>query len=117
MKVLLDTCIWPGMIEELAKAGHDVTWAGNWPSDPGDEQILEIAYNEERVLITLDKDFGELAILQGKSHRGIIRIVNFSVRAQGQISLFILKKYHDQLQNRAIITVDPNKVRIREEGA
>lgn len=105
------------MIEELAKAGHDVTWAGNWPSDPGDEQILEIAYNEERVLITLDKDFGELAILQGKSHRGIIRIVNFSVRAQGQISLFILKKYHDQLQNRAIITVDPNKVRIREEGA
>lgn len=117
MKVLLDTCIWPGVIEELAQAGHDVTWSGNWPSDPGDEQILETAYREERVLITLDKDFGELAILQGKPHRGIIRIVNFSVKAQGQISLFILEKYRDQLQNNAIITVDPNKVRIREKGS
>ena len=31
--------------------------------DPGDEEILATAYAEGRILITLDKDFGELAVV------------------------------------------------------
>jgi len=27
--------------EEMAAAGHDTIWAGDWPEDPGDEEILE----------------------------------------------------------------------------
>lgn len=46
----------------LAAAGHDVIWAGDWPSDPGDEEILDQAAAQGRVLVTLDKDFGELAV-------------------------------------------------------
>jgi len=37
---------------------YDVVWAGEWPEDPGDEEILERAYLEGRILVTLDKDFG-----------------------------------------------------------
>ncbi|MFW6147662.1 MAG: DUF5615 family PIN-like protein [Thermodesulfobacteriota bacterium] len=33
-----------------------------WPEDPGDEEILARAHNKECILVTLDKDFGELAI-------------------------------------------------------
>jgi hypothetical protein len=44
-------------------AGHDVVWAGEWHEDPGDEEILERAHVEGRILVTLDKDFGELAIV------------------------------------------------------
>jgi len=40
--------------------------------DPGDEEILEWAHREGRVLVTLDKDFGELAIIHERSHCGII---------------------------------------------
>ena len=61
MKVLLDTCVWGGARGELAGAGHDVVWSGDWPEDPGDEEILATAFREGRVLVTLDKDFGELA--------------------------------------------------------
>ena len=60
MKVLLDTCVYGGGVEILEAAGYDVIWAGSWPRDPGDEEILRRAYNEGRILITLDKDFGEL---------------------------------------------------------
>ena len=52
---------------------------GNWPEDPGDEEILEYAYKEGRILVTLDKDFGELAIVHDTPHSGILRIVNFPV--------------------------------------
>jgi predicted nuclease of predicted toxin-antitoxin system len=57
VKLLLDTCIWGGAVDALKAAGHDVIWAGDWPADPGDEEILALAYQENRILITLDKDF------------------------------------------------------------
>jgi predicted nuclease of predicted toxin-antitoxin system len=56
MRLLLDTCIWSGGPKVLEEAGHDVVWAGEWPQDPGDEEILNIAKRESRILVTLDKD-------------------------------------------------------------
>jgi hypothetical protein len=50
-------------------AGHDVIWAGDWSDDPGDEAILARASEERRVLVTLDKDFGELAIVRAHGTR------------------------------------------------
>ena len=40
MKILLDTCVWGKARGELESRGHDVVWAGDWPTDPGDVQIL-----------------------------------------------------------------------------
>ena len=78
MKLLLDTCVWGGAVAPLKVAGHDVIWAGDWPADPGDEEILGQAYQEGRILITLDKDFGELAVVREQAHAGIIRLVVLS---------------------------------------
>ena len=50
MKFLLDTCVWGGACTELRSAGHDVIWAGEWPDDPGDDEILERAHAEGRIL-------------------------------------------------------------------
>jgi predicted nuclease of predicted toxin-antitoxin system len=68
MKILLDTCVWGGVAQELRAAGHDVGRAGDWQEDPGDDEILERAHKEGRVLVTLDKDFGELAIVHERPH-------------------------------------------------
>jgi predicted nuclease of predicted toxin-antitoxin system len=87
MKLLLDTCVWGGAKAELKGAGHDVIWAGEWPEDPGDEEILARAHADDRILITLDKDFGELAIVRGRPHHGIVRIVNAAARIQASITL------------------------------
>lgn len=45
MKLLLDTCVWGGVCNELQSAGHDVVWAGDWPEDPGDDEMLFIKKN------------------------------------------------------------------------
>lgn len=113
MKVLLDTCMWGLLQQPLIDAGHDVIWAGNWPDDPGDAAILALAHQEGRVLITLDKDFGELAIVQNAPHAGIVRLVGFSVRQQASLCLDVLERYADELAQGAIITVDPRRVRVR----
>jgi predicted nuclease of predicted toxin-antitoxin system len=51
--VKLDTCVWGGAVDPLKAAGHDVVWAGDWPTDPGDDEILALAHREGRILITL----------------------------------------------------------------
>jgi hypothetical protein len=67
LRILLDTCVSGGVRKSLSEAGHDVVWATDWPKDRGDEEILRRARQEARVLVTLDKDFGELAIVRGRS--------------------------------------------------
>lgn len=116
MKILLDTCVWGGVRKDLKIAGHDVIWAGEWDKDPGDEEILDRAYQEKRILVTLDKDFGELAIVNNLPHSGIIRLVNLSARRQADICTQVLSKYGEELQAGAIITVDLDRVRIRSSG-
>lgn len=113
MKVLLDTCIWGGSREVVIRDGHDVVWAGEWSRDPGDEQILNIAHQEGRILVTLDKDFGELAVVRGQPHNGIVRIVGFSARDQGSTIVAALRAHGIELESGAIVTVEPGRVRLR----
>ena len=113
MKLLLDTCVWGGAIEALEAAGHDVIWAGAWDADPGDDEILARAYQEGRVLVTLDKDFGELAVVHGHPHTGIVRLVNWAALQQASICLAVLARYDIELQTGAIVTADPGRVRVR----
>ena len=113
MRVLLDTCVWGGVRAEVEVAGHDAIWAGDWPEDPGDEQILARAHDEDRVLITLDKDFGELAIVHGKPHFGIVRLVDFRAREQAPACLRVLSLYGSELRAGAIVTASPGVIRIR----
>ena len=116
MKVLLDTCISPQTKDRLKAAGHDVIWAGDWPDDPGNETILAAAHKDSRILVTLDKDFGELAVLHGRSHSGIVRIVNFRAEQQSSVCLHILSRHAEELGSGAIITAEPERIRIRHRN-
>ena len=113
MKLLLDACVWGGAKTALATFGHDVTWAGDRPDDPGDEALLSAANAEERVLVTLDKDFGELAVVRGQPHRGIIRLVGISARRQARTCQDVLMRYGNDLQEGALITAEPSRFRVR----
>ena len=117
MRILLGTCVWGGVLKELRDANYDVVWVGNWPADPGDEEILSRAYNEDRVLITLDKDFGELAVARGMPHSGILRLVNFPAILQVAVCLRVLSMKGEELKSGAIIIAEPGRIRIRPPDA
>ena len=113
MKVLLDSRIWPGAKDPIAAAGHEVEWAGAWNADPGDEEILARAFAERQVIVTLDKDFGELAVAFGRPQTGIIRLVDVRHREQAGLCVELLKRYGAKLAQGAIVTAEPGRVRIR----
>ena len=113
MKLLLDTCVWGGARRQLEAASHEVVWAGDWPEDPGDEEILARARRESRILVTLDKDFGELAIVHAIAHCGILRLVHIAARQQSAVCLQVLSLHGIDLEAGAIITAEPGRLRVR----
>lgn len=81
--------------------------------DPGDEEILSRAHHDGRVFVTLDKDFGELIIVRGQRHAGIVRLVDIAARKQASLCLQVLAQHREELQAGAIVTVEPGRIRVR----
>jgi predicted nuclease of predicted toxin-antitoxin system len=117
VKLLLDGCVWGRAAEQLRAAGHDVIWVGDWPNDPGDNAILASANSEERICVTSDKDFGELAVQRRLPHRGIVRIVGFSARRHAEVCIAALETHGEELLAGAIVTAEPGRLRIRPADA
>ena len=113
MRLLVDSCVCRPAVDDLRAAGHDVVAAHDWPEDPGDAEVLKVSNEENRVLVTLDKDFGELVFVTGAPHRGILRLVNTRAQGQGRAILRILEKYGEELSQGALIVADPRRVRVR----
>lgn len=113
MKVLLDACVARAARDALAALGHDVSWGGDWAEDPGDEALLRRAHEEGRVLVTLDKDFGELAVHQALPHVGILRLVSIRSDRQGRVAQEVLARHAATLAAGAILTAEPGRLRIR----
>lgn len=113
MRVLLDSCVWGGALRALRDAGMDVDWCGDWEKDPGDRQILAYAHEQRRVIITLDKDFGELVMVHELPHAGIVRLVDIAAREHGPLVVDVLNQYGPLLEGGAIVTVLPDRVRVR----
>lgn len=111
MKVLPDSCVWAGAAVALT------TTFSPRRRDPGDEEILASAHVERRVLITVDKDFGELAIVNETPHSGILRLVDIPARQHGSVSATTLAVHGEALQSGAIVTVEAGRTRIRPAPA
>ena len=80
---------------------------------PGEPEVLAHAHRSGQVLITLDKDFGEIAIVRRQPHGGIVRLVTMRAEDQGPASVETLARYSADLVQGAIVTVEPGRVRVR----
>lgn len=113
MRVLADSCLAGQAVALLRAAGWDVVWSAEADHDPGDEALLEAAHRGGRVLLTIDKDFGELAVLHERPHSGIVRVVGLSALAQGPHAKAACEQYAAELAAGAIVTVESTRVRVR----
>lgn len=113
MRVLLDSSVAGSAAAALTAAGHEVERVADWIRDPGDEAILASAHSAGQVVITFDKDFGELAVVRGHPHAGIVRLAGFRAGEQGAAAVATLAKYESQLAAGAIVTADPGRTRVR----
>ena len=65
MKILADENMLTRAVASLRAAGHDVRWARETNRRAADPNLLELATQEGRTLITFDSDFGELVYRYG----------------------------------------------------
>lgn len=73
MKFLLDESAEFRIAAFLRRRGHDVTAiAHEYPHGLADERVPAIAQAEGRILITNDRDFGELIVQRRLPHAGVI---------------------------------------------
>ncbi len=117
MRLLLDASVGRRALAALCAAGHDAVRVGADDPDPGDEALLARAVREGRVLLTADKDFGELIFLRGLVSPGIVRLVDHPLLRQPAAILAALSTYSDALAQRARLVVEPARVRIRVPDA
>ena len=112
MRFLTDRCAGRRLADWLRNGGHDVLEAQTLGPDPGDRTLLSLAESENRVLITLDKGFGELIYLHGIPHAGLIRLPD--VRMSQRIAMVndIITSYAQALEERAVITVQGGRIRV-----
>ena len=107
-----ESCAGP-VIRALRDAGHDVIAIAEVARGATDEQVLERALKEKRVLITEDRDFGELVYARGRSSAGVI-LVRFHSRARQAKPATVVEavaKLSSRLQD-AFTVVEPGRVRI-----
>ena len=112
MKFLVDRCAGKRLADWLRGEGHDVLEARSLGPDPGDRELLEIAAKQERVLVTIDTDFGELIYVDRIAHSGMVRLPDVSAGTRIKIMGKILVQYESQLRSDAIITVRGDRIRI-----
>jgi predicted nuclease of predicted toxin-antitoxin system len=75
LKLYLDQMIPSEVGRHLQNQGYDVLRASETGQDRADDQqILERAISENRILITLDEHFGDWAVLPLSRHPGVIRL-------------------------------------------
>ena len=90
----------------MRATAHDVVRIPESDGDPGDEAILKNACDEERILVTADKDFGELVYVFRKPHPAIIRLIDMPARDQGNTLLKVIATHAAEIEQRGIITVE-----------
>ena len=117
MRFLIDVCVGTAVAEFLIRAGHDVAQVRDADCRMDDQEILEQAQQQERILVTLDKDFGVLVFREGLSHAGIIRLPD--VRRGRRVSIMgqILERHGKDLEEGAIVTVTRHLMRVRRRSS
>ncbi|MBK1707145.1 DUF5615 family PIN-like protein [Halochromatium glycolicum] len=114
MRFLVDRCAGRRLALWLREQGHDVREALEVQPDPGDQALLQWAVSEQRILITIDSDFGTLVYLRGQSHCGLIRLPDVPARRRIALMARLIELYPQELQTGAVFTVGTDRVRISQ---
>lgn len=99
MRFLVDECTGKRFATLLENEGYDVLFVGDIMPSASDEEIIRKAEEDNRILITDDKDFGELVFRLGRPTKGIILLRIITVPERRIKALIKLLKTYD-VKNR-----------------
>jgi predicted nuclease of predicted toxin-antitoxin system len=108
MRFLVDECTGSRVRSWLAEIGHEVLSIYDEARGLTDDEILTKAFAESWILITNDKDFGELVFRERRPHHGVVFLRLEDERSIAKISALkkLLENYADRIPNRFVVVTD-----------
>ena len=119
MRFLADESCGFSVVRILRAAGHSVVAVAEIAPQADDETVLNLASRGQLLLLTEDKDFGQLVYSAGHATAGVI-LLRFPATARAgmaKVVLDLVTERQEQLLGRFIV-VQPGHIRIgvRYEG-
>ena len=103
------------VVRKLRSAEYDVlSVAESFPS-ASDQQILEHAFKEKRILLTEDKDFGEWVFAHGEKIAGVI-LIRYPGNARARLGdeIILLVDDHGAALKKCFVVLEPGRARLRK---
>lgn len=112
MRFLVDECTGSKVAEWLRDAGYEIFSVFDEARGITDEEILTKALSENWILITNDKDFGEMVFREWQTHHGVIFMRLDDERAANKIEVLrrLLEGYSEKLPEQFVVVTE-TKVR------
>ncbi len=115
LKFLIDESSGRKLVLFLSEKGYDVKHVGDIMPSASDKEVLNFAEKENRILITNDKDFGELVFRLNRPSSGVIllRLKKDSIENKSRCLSQVLKKFSDKISKSFVVVTERN-IRIRK---
>lgn len=98
----------PKVARWLCDQGHEVFSVYEEARGMTDDEIMQKAFVEDRILITNDKDFGEMVYRERRPHKGVMLLRLQDERADNKIDTIrqFLEYHSDQLVNQFVVVTE-----------
>ena len=114
MRFLLDVCAASLRLHDwLTSQGYDVLSAVEKHPRATDEELLAFALEDRRILVTEDKDFGELVFVRRLPHPCIVRFVGMTVAEKVTAMRELIDQHAEAIGKGSLIVVTSRRTRIR----
>lgn len=115
MNFVADESVDKQIVERLREEGHAVSYIVETGPGAPDEDVLELAKLKGGILLTADKDFGEIVFRQRRVTAGVlfIRLAGQSQKRKAEIVASGIKRHGEELL-RAFSVITPGGIRIRK---
>lgn len=108
MRFLVDECTGPAVASWLRDQNHDVFSVYDEARGLDDDDIIQKAFDEEWILITNDKDFGDKVYRDGRLHHGVILLRLEDERSASKILVLsrLLKAFSDRIPDSFLVVTE-----------
>ncbi len=115
IKFLVDVGVGKSIENYLCEKGYDTKSVRKIDPAMSDDNIIRLAAAEKRMVITMDKDFGELIYHSRMNHCGVLllRLEDAAVPEKLQIVKSILDTYSSKIAN-CFCVFQKNKFRVKQ---
>lgn len=117
MRFLVDESTGAAVAAFLNKEGHDVVAVADSMPQAIDSEILKLAVSENRIVVTNDKDFGDLIFRSGAAHAGVLflRLKDQSAANRVAVVKNVIEQHANDLADNFVVATESH-IRIRKRA-